>query len=383
MTSRSIWGGNGASHYIWLTVALLALGGIASALSGCGTPAAPQPPSLKLPAPVEDLTAARAGDTVTLHWTTPRRTTDRLLIKDAVRAQICRKTVSESCEHAGEITVNAASAAEFHDTLPAALLTGQPRIIRYFVELKSPHGKSAGLSNAAEILAGSAPGPITGLTAEVRADGVALHWRQGDATSVRLHRTLLTPAPKKSAKQNSGSGKSGKSPMPAAQEPVDRNLLVESPSSAALSGSLDASAHFGESYSYTAQRVARIEQNGKTLELGGPVSEPIRVEVIDRFPPAVPRDLAAVAAAEDKSIDLSWTPDTDADLAGYIVYRHSADSSTGSWERISGSQPLVAAAWRDTTAAPGHAYRYRVTAIDQTGHESAPSDEAQETLPNP
>lgn len=367
---------------LWQAVLLLASGGvIAATLSGCGTPSAPQPPSLKLPAPVDDLTAARAGDTVTVRWTMPRRTTDRLLIKDPVRAEICRKTVSDNCERAGEITLQAAAAGEFHDTLPAALLTGQPRVIRYFVELKSPHGRSAGLSNAAEILAGAGPEPVSGLTAEVRADGVALHWQAGDATPVRLHRVLLTPPVKKPAKDS--SRKTGKSPMPAAQEPVERSLLAEASASGTLSGSLDASAHFGESYSYTAQRVARVEENRRTLELGGPVSQPIRVEVIDRFPPAVPRDLAAVAAAEDKSIDLSWTPDTDADLAGYIIYRHDADKDAGSWERLSGPQPVVPAAWRDTTATPGHAYRYRVTAIDQTGHESTPSDEAQETLPNP
>jgi hypothetical protein len=372
---------------LWPAALLLALGGGfgAASLCGCGTPAAPQPPSLKLPAPVDDLTATRAGDTVTLHWTTPRRTTDRLLIKDPVRAQVCRKTIADNCESAGEITVQAAAVAQFHDTLPAALLLGPPRVIRYFVELKSPHGRSAGLSNAAEILAGTAPAPVAGLNAEVRADGVALHWQAGDATPVRLDRVLLTPSAKKPAKTRSveGSAKAGKSLMPAAQEPVERNLLAEGTASGTLSGSLDPSAHFGESYSYTAQRVARVEENGHTLELGGPVSEPIRVEVIDRFPPAVPRDLAAVAAAEDKSIDLSWSPDTDADLAGYIVYRYDADKDAGTWERLSGAQPVVPAAWRDTTATPGHSYRYRVTAIDQTGHESAPSEEAQETLPNP
>ena len=35
-------------------------------MAGCGTPAAPQPPSLKLPEPVTDLTAVRAGDQVRL-----------------------------------------------------------------------------------------------------------------------------------------------------------------------------------------------------------------------------------------------------------------------------------------------------------------------------
>ncbi len=364
-------------------------GSLTAGLSGCGTPAAPQPPSLKLPVPAGDLTAVRAGESVTLHWTTPRKTTDRLPIKGPVHAQICRKlTSAEACIPSGETVAQLGAVAEFQEKLPQTLTTGQPRVVRYFVSLENTRGKSAGLSNAAAILAGAAPGPVPGLAAEVRADGVALHWQPADPTAVRLHRTLLTPRPKKPAKASSAAKKTGKSPSPSklersTQEPLERNLWVEAPASGVLKGSLDAEAHFGESYAYTAQHVARVEIDGQTLELGGPVSEPVRVDVIDRFPPAVPRDLVAVAAAQDKSIDLSWTPDTDADLAGYIVYRHSAGNDAGGWQRISGAQSVTAAAWRDTTAAAGQSYRYRVTAIDQTGHESAPSTEAEETLPNP
>jgi hypothetical protein len=32
---------------------------------------------------------------------------------------------------------------------------------------------------------------------------------------------------------------------------------------------------------------------------------------------------------------------------------------------------------------PGHTYRYAVAAIDQLGHESARSEEAEENVPNP
>src|SRR5438874_3696192 len=45
-------------------------------LAGCGTPGAPQPPSLHLPEPVRDLRASRKGDKVTLTWTQPSETTD-------------------------------------------------------------------------------------------------------------------------------------------------------------------------------------------------------------------------------------------------------------------------------------------------------------------
>src|ERR1700735_1629658 len=59
---------------------------------GCGSPGPPHPPSLKLPEVVKDLTAERVGAEVVLRWTTPEKTTDRLLIKDPMTAEICRIT---------------------------------------------------------------------------------------------------------------------------------------------------------------------------------------------------------------------------------------------------------------------------------------------------
>jgi hypothetical protein len=353
----------------------IAFGLVGVGLTGCGTPGAPQPPSLQLPGLVEDLTAVRAGDSVTLHWTSPRKTTDHLLIKGSIVAHVCRREDSGACQAAGDANVAPGGEGEFRDTLPAGLTNGKPRLLSYFVELKSPKGRSAGRSNAAEILAGAAPAAITGLSAEVRADGVALYWQGAETTPVRLHRRLLTPAALKEKKSGSGL-------MSVPSEPEQRNLLVDN----APKGTLDSSALFGESYEYAAQRVEKVSTNGKVLELDGEISAPLRVDVIDRFPPAVPQGLAAVAVPEEKTIDLSWQPDSEADLAGYIVYRIASGEAAddkGAWARISGQQPLASPAYRDKAVEPGQIYRYKVSAIDLTGHESAGSTETQESVPNP
>jgi hypothetical protein len=357
----------------------LAIAGLSAALllAGCGTPGAPAPPSLKLPERVTDLTAVRAGDTVQLHWTTPKKTTDHLLIQSEMKAAVCRRQATGACVPAGEVSVAPGANGEFRETLPAALVSGEPRKLDYFVELKSPKGRSAGISNAALVLAGPAPAPIVGLSAEVRADGVALHWiagAAGQSGGVRLHRKLLDPpAPEK---------KSQSGPMAPTQEPVLRDLFVDEPATGRQAGALDSTARFGEAYEYSAQRVVRVAlgvPDGKTpLELTGEISAPIRVNVIDTFPPAVPQDLVAVLVPEEKTIDLSWQPDTDADLAGYIVYRAESDST---WTRISGAQPLEGPAFRDRTVQAGHSYRYAVTAIDLTGQESRHSAEARESMP--
>ena len=341
-------------------------------LSGCGTPGAPQPPSLKLPEVVADLTAARAGDSVTLNWTMPRKTTDHLPLKGQIPVSICWRAGTGNCQPLGQTSEAPEAKAEFQVSLPTLLATGDPRPISLFVELKSPKGRSAGLSNGAPILAGAAPGAVSGLSAEVRADGVALHWSGGTTELVRLHRKLLTPAATPATAQTG--------PLKPQQEPVLRDLLVEGLPTGHAPGALDHTARFGEVYEYTAQSLIRVQEKGSAMELAGANSAPVRVNVIDTFPPAVPQGLAAVYVPEQKTIDLSWEPDTEEDLAGYIVYR--ADPG-GEWKRISGAQPLVGAAYRDTAAEPGHSYRYAIGAIDQLGHESKRSAEAAESVPNP
>src|SRR6185312_2292547 len=170
-------------------------------VGGCGLPGAPQPPSLNLPRKVADLTAARAGNQVALHWTMPSRNTDSTLMKGPVEAQICRRDdAAGPCAFTGTLQLAPGANGTATQVMPVPLATGSPRAVTYFVELKNSRGRSAGLSNGTTVLAGQAPPPVTGLTAEMARDGVVLHWdelppgRQAGATEVRLQRTLVSSA---------------------------------------------------------------------------------------------------------------------------------------------------------------------------------------------
>jgi hypothetical protein len=391
-------------------------------VGGCGTPGAPLPPSLKLPDPVTDLTALRTGNQVALAWTMPRRNTDKLLITGDIAVRVCRGQSAGKCVAVpGDRAFAPQAHATFTDTLPSELAAGAARSLTYFVELRNSKGRSAGLSNEAAVLAGEAPAPVAGLAAEVRKQGIVLRWTPDAAdtepsarTVIRLHRTLLTPPSKPAPEAGSAvareAASAGKpSAQPGAQpgilappaEPVEQSLLVgdilhpgRTPDRV-----LDKSIRFGQTYEYRAQRVARVpicgsaptdsreSTNCKIFELPGPLSDPIRVEAIDVFPPEVPTGLAAVATAADSSsgsspspfIDLSWQPVTDTDLAGYAVYRREGDAG---WQRISPPQPVVGPGFHDPEVQAGHSYRYAVTAIDHLGHESARSAETEETVPN-
>ena len=356
---------------------LALIASLCAALAGCGTPGAPLPPSLNLPDRVTDLAATRTGNAVSLAWTMPRRNTDKLPLKGDIDARVCRREGAGACESAGtDLLLAPGSSGAFTETLPAALAAGEPRGVAYFVEVRNRAGRSAGLSNPAWTLAGAAPQPVKSLAAEVRKAGVVLRWNSADPgdTAVRLHRKLLTPPTPKP--------KDERGPMAASAEPLEQNLLVEPGSQPGVA--LDPAIRFGGTYEYRAQRVKRATVDGQSLELAGAWSAPVRVAAEDVFPPAIPSGLAAVATAagdgKPASIDLSWQPVADADLAGYFVYRREAMTP---WRRISGPEALVGPAFHDASVEAGHTYTYGVSAVDQAGHESTRSADAEETVPGP
>jgi fibronectin type 3 domain-containing protein len=75
---------------------------------------------------------------------------------------------------------------------------------------------------------------------------------------------------------------------------------------------------------------------------------------------------------------LSWQPNAEQDVAGYVIYRREAG---GEWQRLSAATPVVEPAFHDTKVEAGHKYEYAVSAVDKGGHESVRSAIAGETVP--
>ena len=387
-------------------------------LAGCALAANPEPPTLWLPVPVKDLTATRVGDEVHLHWTMPKETTDKVLLKGDQRAHFCwingavpeKPAVAakpagaaqsgtaqqgpvrpaprpapappspvldaKTCKPAGDEMFPPNKPADFTAKMPAELIAGSPRTVTYVVELENDAGKTAGPSNPAWVAAGVAPPGVTGLRLEARAEGVELHWDAAAARAqmvMRIHRTLLSkpgaPQPG-AAKPNHGNG------VPPPEEQTLEVDLDKSDSGEAL----DHDAPLDHEWKYWAERVARVKTDGQALEIAGLPSAPMTIDAKDVFPPAVPSGVAAVADAQAKAIDVSWTPDTEADLAGYVVYRRDVTAGTAA-ERISGTAPVVPPSFADANVVAGHRYAYAVSAVDQDGNESARSGEVEEEIP--
>jgi hypothetical protein len=118
----------------------------------------------------------------------------------------------------------------------------------------------------------------------------------------------------------------------------------------------------------------------KTVDDAGnwsPISNLVRWDwVFDTAPPAAPSGLAAALAAG--GVRVTWTPNSEADLAGYSVYR--ALAASGPFTDVSGSL-LASPTFLDATVPPGTAVVwYQVTARDNSGNESARSSIASLTL---
>ncbi len=98
-------------------------------------------------------------------------------------------------------------------------------------------------------------------------------------------------------------------------------------------------------------------------------------ELVDRFAPAAPTGLAAVAAAG--VVNLVWTPNAEDDVAGYVVLRaRGAGATLGALT----AEPVAATTYRDATAEAGVSYEYAVQAVDDAlpPNVSPPSERVRE-----
>ncbi|TAN41053.1 MAG: hypothetical protein EPN25_05690 [Nitrospirae bacterium] len=99
-----------------------------------------------------------------------------------------------------------------------------------------------------------------------------------------------------------------------------------------------------------------------------PLSAEAMAEIGDVTPPAIPLNLSATVSGTD--ISLNWTANTEADLAGYNLYRFSPQG----WTRLN-TGPILDTTYIET-GLPNGTYRYRLAAVDTVGNESLPSNEA-------
>ena len=289
------------------------------------------------------------------------------------------------------------------DHLPSSLLFGEPRPVAYRVELRNAAGHSAGFSDPSYAAAGTAPPPVTGLSAQGTRLGIALQWSPVPGKAeVLLQRTgpagpagsvaPSTPAAEHTSPARQVSHAPGGGTRTARKTDPGMDWLEASPDGANVSVTLDTSATEGVPYRYVAVRREKIQAGGRTLELRSAPSAPVAFLWRDIYPPVAPTELSAIgyrtapdspgtAAAASGSlptyaVDLVWRPVLDPRLAGYLVFRQRIDAAghaIGPRQRLT-AEPVTTPGYHDGTAAPDARYRYSVSAIDPKQNQSSTAE---------
>lgn len=300
-------------------------------LAGCGYPGEPKPPALMRPARVTDLAAVERGAKIVVTFTLPKESTEALPLPSPpdteLRIGVAPAPWNQQEWEAGSERV----AVPVVNAVPKAVATAEVDGSKYFgksvviaVRVRGPNGHNDGWSNLVALEVGPALPVPQDLQAVDAPNAVHLQW-VASAPEFRIFRRL----PAETAWTLIGNS----------TQPVYD----------------DVSFTYGNTWQYYVQAVRKAGDTWAESE----TSLVISFDPKDRFPPAIPAGLAAISGT--RTIELVWDPDTDADLAGYRVYRNGT--------RI--ADALVTPAYSDRDVVTGTRYRYEVSAVDQTGNESS------------
>ena len=326
-----------------------------AALVACGVPSEPLPPLQEIPSPVADLSAAQVGARVQLVWSRPRLTTEGTRAQSLDRMEIFGLFLRDETELTSfpeqsrlVATAPVESASETEERTVYELPLEGPRIgatAFFAVKAVNRKGKDAGFSNMVSLTIADLPEPPSDLQATLTEKAIRLSWKPaprsvfgGAAPPLDGYQVL-----RKEAGSTEAAEEIGMAPSPAYD---------------------DSSFEFEHRYVYS---VRAFVKQGDSLA-ATPFSAPVEMAAVDRFPPAAPQNVRAIAVPG--AVEMAWSPNPEPDLAGYNVYR----SDGGTFAKLNPERLLIPVL-RDPAVRPGAAYRYHVRASDKNGNQSDPSEE--------
>ena len=228
--------------------------------------------------------------------------------------------------------------------------------------------KTSANSNDASLKLFAVAEPIDTLSAQLTENGIDLHWNVPQSVSggapiagiaeYHLYRGEVDPnAPEATAKEIFRTA--WKSPLlqiAATRTPDYRDSAFD----------------YGKTYLYIVRTVLAGEAS--TVESGD--SRAAIITPVDTYPPSAPQGVVAAVLAGGENgkfvVDLSWSINVDADLAGYRVYRSEQQGAQG--EPLD-AELVATPSYRDNTVTSGAKYWYSVKAVDRAGNESKSSEQ--------
>ncbi len=312
-------------------------------LSGCGYVGEPLPPLLNMPQAVVDLAAVQRDSQIIAHFTIPKLTTEGRVMREVhwdLRAGEPGKgefRLEQWAERAQSLGQAPAKNGVAEYKFSAQPWMGKDVVLA--ARVRGHSGRFSDWSKTVVLSIVQPPAIPHDLRAANVAEGVRLTWQGGGPAYRVLRRATDQPE----------ATVAGDTTEP---EFVDKQT------------------EYGKAVRYQVEAIVKTN-NG---EVESELSNELTFVPKDEFPPAVPAGLTSVPTTG--SIELIWDRNTEADLAGYRIYRAGPG---GDFEKI-GETP-DAPSYSDRKIESGKAYRYAVSAFDKSGNESGRSGAIEVTAP--
>jgi predicted phage tail protein len=366
-----------AKSFSSLLICALCLVPFAFTLPACGKRRPPQPPVENVPQRTELLSGVQRGNQVILSWPAPRRNASDESVQSIRRVDVYRLaeavndplplTEEEFSARATLIgSVDAERIGRGAGTLAYTdeLSLSEPVRLRYAVRYVNAAGQRASFSNflLIEPAASVSQPPAVAQSPEIRETAVVISWEAPPANVDNTRPANLL---------GYNVYRSARSQNEPAQTPLN-SRPVEATSFA------DQSFTFGEEYVYVVRAVS-LGTGGDPVESLN--SNPVEVKPVDLFPPAPPTGLTAAASPAPLRISVFFAANQERDLAGYNLYRSTdPDLPKEQWTKLNRGL-LDRTTYQDEAVKSGQRYYYYVTAVDNAGNVSRPSEVQSETAP--
>lgn len=204
--------------------------------------------------------------------------------------------------------------------------------------------KASPFSNLVKLFPRTPPTAPVDLSVEATPDGVQVEWEVStDAIGYRVYR-------------RNSKVRDYAEPLYKARE--------------GLGSHLDRTALFGDRYIYTVTSVGNLDPLVESA-----VAAEHEVDFKDRFPPASPTEV--VALAETGRVRLLWQPSSSSDTQGYWIYRQ----DPGEGFHPVNTELVVGSEYLDRDLASGLTYRYYILAADAKENLSEASEEIEVRVP--
>jgi hypothetical protein len=339
----------------------------ATGLYGCGVQGSPRPPRLEHPAKITNLAAVQIGQNLELRFSVPKVTTDGQRLTKPLEIEIMRGLAPE---HQGlaklpepEVWMRLAPnelepyTRKGEATYPAHLTEQEFRDWRGHSVVLSVTTLTRGFrhraiesepSNLVEVPVYDVSQPVGGVSCATTEKAVEVRFA----------------AP---TEMLSGKPVHGLIGYGIYRSTTGEKLSFAMVGETAAAPYRDAQFEFGHTYYYHVRAVFGEGGHGAMSD----DSEAVKITPRDTFPPALPQGLTGIHSAG--GVELVWTANSEPDLAGYNVYRLGEQTPP---QRLN-KELMHTTIFRDASVPAGKAVTYYVTAVDQAGNESKPSEKVE------